>query len=135
MSVGKAVVIDNLSRHFGRGCIAPADAVGAGAVAGQRFLGGVRRCRLDRACEQVGFLSRAHDLPADTGQEDLRRLIEDLNADPQIDGILSDEAWRTATRTRRGRAGTPLLAGGGQPGGMAVDERSQTQEAAALGKK
>ncbi len=41
-----------------------------------------------RACEQVGFLSRAHDLPADTSQEDLRRLIEDLNADPQIDGIL-----------------------------------------------
>jgi methylenetetrahydrofolate dehydrogenase (NADP+)/methenyltetrahydrofolate cyclohydrolase len=41
-----------------------------------------------RACEQVGFVSRAHDLPADTTQADLRRLIEDLNADPEIDGIL-----------------------------------------------
>jgi methylenetetrahydrofolate dehydrogenase (NADP+)/methenyltetrahydrofolate cyclohydrolase len=41
-----------------------------------------------RACEQVGFVSRAYDLPADTTQADLRRLIEDLNADREIDGIL-----------------------------------------------
>lgn len=41
-----------------------------------------------RACEQVGFVSRAHDLPAETTQADLKRLIEGLNADPDIDGIL-----------------------------------------------
>jgi len=40
------------------------------------------------ACEQVGFLSRAHDLPADTSQAELRDLIFGLNADPDIDGIL-----------------------------------------------
>ncbi len=40
------------------------------------------------ACEQVGFLSRAHDLPADTTQAELKALISGLNADPEIDGIL-----------------------------------------------
>ena len=43
----------NLARDFSRPRVAPADALGAGTVAGQRFLCGVRRCRLDRACEQV----------------------------------------------------------------------------------
>lgn len=41
-----------------------------------------------RACEEVGFLSRAHDLPADITQQRLLGLIDELNADPQIDGIL-----------------------------------------------
>lgn len=41
-----------------------------------------------RACEEVGFLSRAHDLPADIGQAQLLALIDELNADPRIDGIL-----------------------------------------------
>jgi methylenetetrahydrofolate dehydrogenase (NADP+)/methenyltetrahydrofolate cyclohydrolase len=40
------------------------------------------------ACEQVGFVSRAHDLPASTSQADLKELIEGLNGDPEIDGIL-----------------------------------------------
>ncbi len=40
------------------------------------------------ACEQVGFLSRAYDLPADTSQAELRDLIFGLNGDPEIDGIL-----------------------------------------------
>jgi len=40
------------------------------------------------ACEQVGFLSRAHDLPASTSQAELRDLIYGLNRDPEIDGIL-----------------------------------------------
>ncbi len=41
-----------------------------------------------RACEQVGFVSRAHDLPANTRQSELKALIEGLNEDPEIDGIL-----------------------------------------------
>ena len=41
-----------------------------------------------RACEQVGFISRAHDLPASTRQSELKALIEGLNEDPEIDGIL-----------------------------------------------
>lgn len=39
-------------------------------------------------CEEVGFISRSHDLPADTAQEDLLQLIDTLNDDPDIDGIL-----------------------------------------------
>jgi len=41
-----------------------------------------------RACEQVGIISRSHDLPADTGEEALLNLIDGLNQDPEIDGIL-----------------------------------------------
>ncbi|MCY1278552.1 Bifunctional protein FolD protein [compost metagenome] len=39
-------------------------------------------------CEEVGFLSRAHDLPASTSQAELLALIDRLNEDPTIDGIL-----------------------------------------------
>jgi methylenetetrahydrofolate dehydrogenase (NADP+)/methenyltetrahydrofolate cyclohydrolase len=39
-------------------------------------------------CEEVGFLSRAYDLPANTQQDELTNLIDQLNADPAIDGIL-----------------------------------------------
>lgn len=39
-------------------------------------------------CEEVGFISRSHDLPAETGQEELLTLIDTLNQDPEVDGIL-----------------------------------------------
>lgn len=39
-------------------------------------------------CQQVGIKSIAHDLPADTSQESLLSLIQDLNEDTTIDGIL-----------------------------------------------
>jgi methylenetetrahydrofolate dehydrogenase (NADP+)/methenyltetrahydrofolate cyclohydrolase len=41
-----------------------------------------------RACEQVGIRSFSHDLPADTREADLLTLIDRLNADPAVDGIL-----------------------------------------------
>jgi methylenetetrahydrofolate dehydrogenase (NADP+)/methenyltetrahydrofolate cyclohydrolase len=41
-----------------------------------------------RACEQVGIRSFGHDLPADTSQDALLALIDSLNADPAVDGIL-----------------------------------------------
>lgn len=41
-----------------------------------------------KACEEVGFISVAHDLPAETSQEKLLQLIEQLNNDANIDGIL-----------------------------------------------
>jgi methylenetetrahydrofolate dehydrogenase (NADP+)/methenyltetrahydrofolate cyclohydrolase len=37
---------------------------------------------------EVGMLSFAHRLPADTAQDDLIALVERLNADPVVDGIL-----------------------------------------------
>ena len=41
-----------------------------------------------RACEETGIASVAHDLPANTTETDLLALIDRLNADPAIDGIL-----------------------------------------------
>ena len=41
-----------------------------------------------QSCEEVGFLSRAYDLPDTTAQAELLALIQQLNADPEIDGIL-----------------------------------------------
>lgn len=41
-----------------------------------------------KACNQVGFLARDHDLPENTSQQELLALIDLLNEDPQIDGIL-----------------------------------------------
>lgn len=39
-------------------------------------------------CQEVGFLSRAYDLPENTRQDELLGLIDQLNDDPAIDGIL-----------------------------------------------
>jgi len=39
-------------------------------------------------CAEVGFVSEAHDLPATVPQEELLKLVDRLNADPRIDGIL-----------------------------------------------
>jgi methylenetetrahydrofolate dehydrogenase (NADP+) / methenyltetrahydrofolate cyclohydrolase len=41
-----------------------------------------------RACEEVGILSLAYDLPADTAESRLLALIDALNHDPAVDGIL-----------------------------------------------
>ncbi|WP_372610875.1 bifunctional methylenetetrahydrofolate dehydrogenase/methenyltetrahydrofolate cyclohydrolase FolD [Halomonas sp.] len=41
-----------------------------------------------RACEQVGIASHQYPLPKETDQSALESLIDDLNADPGIDGIL-----------------------------------------------
>ncbi|MDO5638680.1 MAG: bifunctional methylenetetrahydrofolate dehydrogenase/methenyltetrahydrofolate cyclohydrolase FolD [Neisseria sp.] len=40
------------------------------------------------ACEKVGFQSRSYELPADTAQADLLKLVDELNADAEVDGIL-----------------------------------------------
>ena len=46
----------------------------------------VRNKRL--ACEKVGIRSIAHDLPASTSEAELIALIDNLNNDPTVDGIL-----------------------------------------------
>ena len=51
--------------------------------ASQVYVGSKRR-----ACEEVGFLSRSYDLPADTSESALLALIDELNADAAVDGIL-----------------------------------------------
>jgi len=39
-------------------------------------------------CEEVGFISQAFDLPSETTQQALTELIDRLNDDPAVDGIL-----------------------------------------------
>jgi methylenetetrahydrofolate dehydrogenase (NADP+)/methenyltetrahydrofolate cyclohydrolase len=41
-----------------------------------------------KACQQIGFRSFGYDLPSSTTQEELFALIDTLNADPQVHGIL-----------------------------------------------
>ncbi|HUS93943.1 MAG TPA: bifunctional methylenetetrahydrofolate dehydrogenase/methenyltetrahydrofolate cyclohydrolase FolD [Patescibacteria group bacterium] len=41
-----------------------------------------------KRCAEVGIRSIGHNLPADTPQEELLKLVADLNADPEVNGIL-----------------------------------------------
>ena len=41
-----------------------------------------------KSCRDVGFVSKAYDLPAETRQDELLALIDRLNDDTEIDGIL-----------------------------------------------
>jgi methylenetetrahydrofolate dehydrogenase (NADP+)/methenyltetrahydrofolate cyclohydrolase len=42
----------------------------------------------EKACNELGLLSRKYHLPAETTEAELLALVEKLNADPEIDGIL-----------------------------------------------
>jgi len=41
-----------------------------------------------KSCAEVGFVSKSFDLPADASEKELLDIIEQLNNDPEIDGIL-----------------------------------------------
>jgi methylenetetrahydrofolate dehydrogenase (NADP+)/methenyltetrahydrofolate cyclohydrolase len=41
-----------------------------------------------KACDEVGFVSKSYDLPASTTQDELMQLIDRLNDDTAVDGIL-----------------------------------------------
>jgi methylenetetrahydrofolate dehydrogenase (NADP+)/methenyltetrahydrofolate cyclohydrolase len=41
-----------------------------------------------KACAELGMTSFHHPVPADISQEDLEKLIKELNADPKVHGIL-----------------------------------------------
>ena len=41
-----------------------------------------------KSCEESGIVSHAYDLPEETSQEALLKLIDELNNNPEIDGIL-----------------------------------------------
>ncbi len=51
--------------------------------ASQVYVGSKRR-----GCAECGILSIAHDLPVETSEEKLLSLIDELNDDPTVDGIL-----------------------------------------------
>ncbi|GGD56467.1 bifunctional methylenetetrahydrofolate dehydrogenase/methenyltetrahydrofolate cyclohydrolase FolD [Lacimicrobium alkaliphilum] len=52
-------------------------------AASQVYVGSKRN-----ACEEVGFVSRSYDLSARTTEQELLKLIDELNADKEVDGIL-----------------------------------------------
>ena len=53
-----------------------------------------------RACEEVGFYSEKYELPEDTTEEELLRVIDRLNHDTKIHGFLSSflcrDTWTAA---------------------------------------
>jgi len=51
--------------------------------ASQVYVGSKRR-----SCEEIGFKSDSYDLPTDSSEEELLTLIDKLNSDDEIDGIL-----------------------------------------------
>lgn len=51
--------------------------------ASQVYVGSKRR-----ACEEVGFISKSYDLPTTTTETELLSIIDTLNQDAEIDGIL-----------------------------------------------
>lgn len=51
--------------------------------ASQVYVGSKRK-----ACEEVGFISKSFDMPATTTEDELFTLIDQLNNDDEIDGIL-----------------------------------------------
>ena len=51
--------------------------------ASQVYVGSKRK-----ACDELGFVSKAYDLPVTVTQSHLEALIDELNEDPSIDGIL-----------------------------------------------
>lgn len=55
-----------------------------------------------KACAEVGIRSYSYELPADTAQEDLESLLEQLGGDEKINGILLQlplpEGWTAPRR-------------------------------------
>ncbi len=55
-----------------------------GSDAASRVYVGSKR----KACEEIGFKSISYDLPEQTTQDELMKMVDQLNSDPTIDGIL-----------------------------------------------
>ena len=78
-------VKDKVQKRLENGLRAPGLAVilVGSDPASQVYVGSKRK-----ACEEVGFISRSYDLPPSTTQNELFNLIDELNNDDAIDGIL-----------------------------------------------
>ena len=74
-----------VAERVGRGLPAPGLAV---VLVGSDAASAVYVRNKRKACHQVGFRSFDHDLPAEITQAELFALIDRLNADPQVHGIL-----------------------------------------------
>lgn len=78
-------VADKIGARFSVGARAPGLAV---VIVGGDPASQIYVKHKHRACEQAGIISFQHELPADTPQHKLEALVDTLNDDPRIDGIL-----------------------------------------------
>ncbi|EDJ89848.1 bifunctional methylenetetrahydrofolate dehydrogenase/methenyltetrahydrofolate cyclohydrolase FolD [Haemophilus influenzae] len=81
----KARLADKITHYIEQGKRAPGLAVilvGADP-ASQIYVGNKRK-----SCEEISILSKSYDLPETTTQNELLAIIDELNADKNIDGIL-----------------------------------------------
>ncbi|GAA3899472.1 bifunctional methylenetetrahydrofolate dehydrogenase/methenyltetrahydrofolate cyclohydrolase FolD [Halomonas cibimaris] len=78
-------VADKIQARFNAGARAPGLAV---VLVGADPASQIYVNSKHRACEQAGIVSFQHELPGDTSQQALEDLVDRLNDDPRIDGIL-----------------------------------------------
>lgn len=81
----RALVKSGVEKRIAQGLRAPGLAV---VLIGENPASQVYVRNKRKACDEVGFISRSYDLPADTRQAQLLELIDALNQDETIDGIL-----------------------------------------------
>lgn len=76
---------DKVNARLAQGLRAPGLAV---VLVGNNAASRIYVDKKRQACQAVGFVSEAYDLPANTSETALLELIDQLNAAPHIDGIL-----------------------------------------------
>ncbi|MBF8999922.1 MULTISPECIES: bifunctional methylenetetrahydrofolate dehydrogenase/methenyltetrahydrofolate cyclohydrolase FolD [Vibrio] len=81
----RSEVAERVSARIKKGLRAPGLAV---VLVGQDPASQVYVGSKRRACEEVGFISKSYDMPETTNEEELLALVDQLNQDPEIDGIL-----------------------------------------------
>jgi methylenetetrahydrofolate dehydrogenase (NADP+)/methenyltetrahydrofolate cyclohydrolase len=82
-------VLDHLRRRVAEQVAGGGRAPGLAVIlVGDDAASGVYVRNKRRACRQIGFLSSDHDLPAETSESTVAALIDRLNDDPAVDGIL-----------------------------------------------
>ena len=81
----KSEVRGEIDAAIGRGMRRPGLAV---VMVGDNAASAIYVRNKRKACEEAGVLSVAHDLPQSTSERELLTLIDELNGDPRIDGIL-----------------------------------------------
>ncbi len=95
----------NVAAHVAAGGAAPGLAV---VLVGENAASQVYVRNKRKTTEAVGMRSFAHDLPATTSEAELLALVDRLNADPSVNGILVQlplpQAYRSGTRDRAHRS-------------------------------
>ena len=81
----RAEITENTKQFIARTGITPGLAV---VIVGNDPASQVYVRNKRKACTEVGFYSEAYELPEETTQEELEALVDKLNADPKIHGIL-----------------------------------------------